>query len=148
MSGFDSYKHNQPFSANEENIVVIGSVDPSGNVVRAASITGGGIKTSESLQQVAGASGAQAFGGVTTGGVLLLTNPGNIVLLHIRNTLDRDVRISVDGGVNYTFFVDSYVGNLLLDLAACGCYTTSNIYVAAVGTNPSAGTIWAGALKV
>ena len=42
-----------------------------------------------------------AFGSITTGWTVALANTAKILFLRLRNTTNRDLQISVDGGVTY-----------------------------------------------
>jgi hypothetical protein len=91
-------------------------------------------------------SGTLAFGGVTTAFATLVTNGSNVKGrgVIVLNQLDRDVALSFDGVNDQWFVVQG--GSTHIDLAANGRWATTDLEVRAIGSNPTAGDVFASVL--
>jgi len=89
---------------------------------------------------------AGAAGGVSTTGVKILDTSGSaVVSVFLYNSLDVDVKISLDGGSTYPIVLIHGTKDAIY-LGAEERYTTDNIYAKAITSNSSSGSLYIGTM--
>lgn len=87
---------------------------------------------------------AVAYGSINTSGAVGLSNVVSCRLFQVRNTTDADILVSIDGGVTYPFFLDADIGNLIVDLATNKLTFSNDIYLKALVSDPTSGSVYIG----
>lgn len=107
-----------------------------------------GVQYAEPANQVATYEAddiAGAGAGVPTTGIIVLTSTAKKKMVYITNELDVDAQASLNGGTSYPFYIR--MGETLpLCLGCHGRWADDDIFVRAVGSDSSSGTLYVGAI--